>query len=194
MSTQLEVYAIDFTQFKATFGCKDVRLIEILKSKDDEFSDLLEEKDELSERLRQALLGLINGNIESLEGDKFPCEFGIRMLLEYFGTQIEFMIGGGGPSIPQCRKIDPILVKHGFPNGFSTFEMIQGGIPAPYPRFNEPEFFGHLEPEIVQTVLKAGKSVDVMGCDGNTASWVIKIISWIKRAGSENKGLIFVGD
>jgi len=196
MSTSLSVYAVDFAKLQHAFGCKDVDLLRAIQ---DENADQLEEderrfdeeKAEGEPELRAVLSELVQGELLHFEADyEHQYHFAIVMLVEHFGALIE-MVEGGGPSGGTARMIDPLLVKHGFPPGFSSLQLFEGGPPQPYPKFSQPAV-GHLGPAEIRIILSGLKPIDIMGADKAAAAWMLRIISWMRVAATEDKGLVLV--
>lgn len=197
MSQTLTVHAVDFARFLAAYGSQSSELLQAVESAN---SDLLEEdegrldeeKVEGEPSIREALHELVAGEVVHLTPDtSHQYHFAISMLVEYFGTEIE-VVEGGGPSGGTERKLDQVLIKQGFPSGFSSRQVFEGGFPPRYPQFGPPQSAGYLDPAAIQRIIADLKPVDIMGVEATVARWVIRLMSWTKRAAAEGKGLVIV--
>jgi len=196
MSQSLSVYTVDFSGLCDAYGCRDANLREVIENKNadqlvEDEGRLDEEKAEGGPELRQALGELIEGKLVNFKAEyEHQYHFAIVMLVENFGAEVE-LLEGGGPSGGTERGLDTLLVKHGFPSDFSSSQLFEGGPPQPYPQFSH-QAIGHLPPAEIKRILPGLKPVDILGADKTAASWMLRIISWMKRAAAENKGLVFV--
>ncbi|MEI6235761.1 MAG: hypothetical protein WCT04_22115 [Planctomycetota bacterium] len=193
MGVSLTVYTTDFKRFLALFGCQDFEVLKQIVLANEELLDEEElpmnarEKDEGEPFIRELLAEFVVNDIENINFHG-PCANAISMMINFCSNSLESQERA---DIGEYKKLDPLLIKHGFPKSFSSSTALNGGLPAPFPKF-EFETFGHVPPEEIQRIASNLKPIDVLGVAPDLARRVIKFIAWVKAAAAENTGLIFV--